>query len=151
MLESPNPQSWANVYSFLSGTVTGLIPLLVKTWIDRKRSSVDAAEAEARTQLAKANARSVEFRDAVAAGEGVGKLLTALIDSGDTIHELQGKIFALEQEKLGDDMLRLDLKKALALLAYKNIPFCDAEHPEVKKIVEQLKELMSGSGLTKPG
>lgn len=139
MLESPNPQTWASVFTYVSGLLTVLIPLVIKSWLDRKKSSLEASESQARTKLAEANARSVEIHDAIAAGEGVDKLLTALIKAGDTIHEQQTKIFELEQEKLGEDMMRLDLKKAMALLAYKNIPFCDAEHPEVKKLIEKLK------------
>lgn len=132
------PPLLADALKTLSGTLVGLIPYIVKTYRDRKKSDLEDTETAARTELAKANARSVEIRDNVAASEAVEKLLTALITSGDTIHDLQQKNFRLEQDNLGEDMLRLDLKKAMALLAYKNIPFCEAEHPEVKKMIEVL-------------
>lgn len=132
----------ADALKTLSGTLVGLIPYIVKTYRDRKKSDLEDKEAEARTKLAEANARSVEIHDAIATGEGVDKLLTALLKAGETIHEQQGKIFRMEQEKLGDEMMRLDLKKAIALLAYNGHRFSDAEHPEVKLLVEKLKELV---------
>jgi hypothetical protein len=67
-----------------------------------------------------------------------------LINSGDTIHELQKKIFELEQEKIGEDLMRLDLKKATALLAYNNVRFSDAEHTEVKKMMQTFDEITNG-------
>lgn len=135
---SPSPTTWADVFKILIGTIVGLIPYLVQTYRNRKRSDLENTETEARTRLAEANARSVELRDNLAAGEGAAKLLTALIEAGDTIHDLQSKVFRLEQEKLGYDMLWLDLQKATALLAYHTIPFHTAEHPEVKKMIEKL-------------
>lgn len=128
------------VFSFLSGVLLVLIPLLVRHWLDRKKRVIEDTEAAARTELTLANARSVEIRDNLAAGEGVGKLLSALIDAGDTIHELQSKNFRLEQDKMGQDMLWLDLQKASALLAYHSIPFHEAEHPAVKKLIEKLAD-----------
>lgn len=136
------PPILADVLKTLSGTVIGLIPYAVTTYRNRKKSDLENEETTARTKLAEANARSLEIRDNLAAGEGVEKLLTALIKSGETIHEQQSKIFQMEQDKLGDEMLRLDLKKAMALIAYSGHRFSDAEHPEVKRLVEKLKELV---------
>lgn len=129
-----------DVLKTLAGTLIGLIPYLVQTYRNRKKSRIDEEETTARTDLARVSARSVELHDHLAAGEGMGKLLSVLIESGDTIHQLQEKVFRLEQDKLGDGMLHLDLKKAVALLAFHNIRFHEAEHPEVKKMVEQLNE-----------
>jgi hypothetical protein len=139
---SPTPTTWAEVFRLLIATSIGLIPFLVTTYRNRKKSDLENKEMEARAELARVNARSTEFRDNLAAGEGVGKLLSALIEAGDTIHELQGKNFRLEQEKLGEDMLRLDLKRATALLAYHSISFHSAEHADVKKMVETFDEMM---------
>lgn len=134
------PPLLADALKTLSGTLLGLIPYFVTTYRNKKKAALEIEESEARTELTRINARSVEFRDNLAAGEGVGKLLTALIDAGDTIHDLQTKNFQLEQEKLGQDMLWLDLKRAMALLAFKSIPFHEAEHPAVKRLVEKLSE-----------
>jgi hypothetical protein len=134
--------TWTGLLQTLAGTLIGLIPYAVQTYRNRKKSAIEDAEAQARTDLTRANTRSAEFRDLAAISEGAEKLLTALINSGDTIHALQKKIFDLEQEKLGDDMLRLDLKKATALLAYNNIRFSEAEHVDVRRMVEVLEGIL---------
>lgn len=139
---SPAPNTWTEVFRLILAALIGLIPYLIKTYRERKKSDLENQELEARAELARTTARSTEFRDNIAAGEGVGKLLSALIEAGDTIHELQSKNFRLEQEKLGDDMLRLDLKKATALLAYHSIAFHTAEHVEVRKMIEIFDEIM---------
>lgn len=132
----------ADLLKTFAGTLIGLIPYFVTTYRNRKKSAIDEAEALARTKLAEANTRSVEMRDVMAASESMNKMLTSLLESGDTIHELQKKVFDLEQDKLGDDMLRLDLKKATALLAYNNVRFYEAEHPDVRKMIEALDRMM---------
>jgi hypothetical protein len=132
----------ADLLKTLAGTVIGLIPFAVQTYRNRKKSAIEDAEALARTDLTKVNTRSAELRDLIAAGDQVNKFLTALIQSGDTIHDLQMKVFQLEQERIGNAMMRLDLKKATALLAFNHIRFSEAEHPEVKKLVEELKRLV---------
>lgn len=134
------PPLLADALKVLSGSLVTLIPFIVTTYRNRRKAALEEEEAEARTELTRANARSLEVRDHLAAGEGVGKLLTALIESGDTIHELQNKLFDLEQGKIGTDMLWLDLKKATALLTFNSIPFHNAEHPAVKKLVEKLAD-----------
>lgn len=135
--------TWTALLQTLAGTLIGLIPYLLKVYSERKKSAIENDEALARTDLTRSNIRSAEFRDFVAVSEGAGKLLSSLIQSGDTIHELQKKIFDLEQEKLGDDMLRLDLKKATALLAYNNVRFSEAEHAEVRRMVQILDEIIN--------
>ncbi len=136
--------TWTGLLQTLVGTFIGLIPYLVQTYKNRKKSAIEDAEAEARTDLTRTNIRSAEMQDFATVSEGAGKLLTALINSGDTIHQLQKKVFDLEQEKLGDDMLRLDLKKATALLAYNNIRFAEAEHIQVRQLVQMLDEILDG-------
>lgn len=135
--------TWTSLLQTLVGTLIGLIPYLVTVYRDRKKLAIENEEAIARTDLARTNIRSAELRDFVTVSEGAEKLLSSLIKSGDTIHELQKKIFDLEQEKLGDDMLRLDLKKATALLAYNNVRFSEAEHVEVRRMVQALDEIMN--------
>lgn len=140
---SPLPQTWSEARLLIFGVLIGLIPTLINRWLDRKKSAIEEAEAEARTDLTRTGIRSAEFRDFVTVSEGAGKLLSSLIQSGDTIHELQKKIFELEQEKLGDDMMRLDLKKATALLAYNNVRFSEAEHAEVKQMIQVFDEIVN--------
>lgn len=142
-MQTPSFLTWTSLLQTLIGTVIGLIPYLVTVYRDRKKSAIENEEAIARTDLARTNIRSAEFRDFVTVSEGAGKLLSSLIQSGDTIHELQKKIFDLEQEKIGDDMLRLDLKKATALLVYNNVRFADAEHAEVRRMIHAFEEIMS--------
>lgn len=137
------PPLLADILKTFAGTLIGLIPYAVTTYRNRKKSDLDNQEVAARTELTRMNARSLAIRDDLAAGEGVGKLLTALIDAGDTIHDLQTKCFRLEQDKLGIDMLWLDLKKMTALLVYHNVAFHEAEHPGVKKLVEKLRDCES--------
>lgn len=134
--------TWTGLLQTLLGTLIGLIPYLVSSYRNRRKSFIEDEEALARTDLTRTSIRSAEPRDFLAVSEGAEKLLSALIKSGDTIHDLQRKIFDLEQEKLGDDMLRLDLKKATALLAYNNVRFCDAEHIEVKQMIQVFDEIM---------
>lgn len=134
------PPILADLLKVLSGALIPLIPWAVTTYRNRKKSALEERETEARTELAKVNARSLEIRDNLATGESVSKLLTSLIESGEMIHDLQNKNFRLEQDQLGIDMLWLDLQKAMALLAYNSVPFHNAEHPAVKKLIEKLAE-----------
>jgi hypothetical protein len=141
-MQTPSILTWTGLLQTLLGVLITLIPWSIQTYRNRKRSRIDEDEAEARTDLTRVNIRSAEVQDFATVSEGAGKLLTALINSGDTIHELQKKVFDLEQEKLGDDMLRLDLKKATALLAYNNVRFSEAEHVEVKRMVQVFDDIM---------
>lgn len=133
----PLPQSWAEARILLFGVVIGLIPQLIIRWLDRKKSSLDNAETSSRTRLAEANAQSVAIRDGIATGEGVSKMLTTLIEAGDTIKQLQDRVFDLEQENLRFRMTKISLKRAKALLDYHQISFSEADQPEVKKLIER--------------
>lgn len=137
MQTPPLPQSWAEARILIFGIVIGLIPQLITRWLDRKKSGLDNSETSARTRLAEANAQSVAIRDGIATGEGVSKMLTTLIDAGDTIKQLQQRVFELELENIRYDITKLSLKKAKALLDYHEIPFSDADEPEVKKLMEK--------------
>jgi hypothetical protein len=140
-MQTPSLLTWTSLLQTLLGTAIGLIPYAVQTYRNRKKSAIEDAEAIARTDLTRANARSAEMQDFATVSEGAGKLLTALINSGDTIHALQKKVFDMEQEKIGNDMMRLDLKKATALLAYNSVRFSDAEHIEVKRMIQLFDEI----------
>ena len=136
---SPLPQSWSEARLLLFGILIGLIPSLINRWLDRKKSSLDNAETTAQTKLAEANAQSLAIRDGIATGEGVSKMLTTLIEAGDTIKQLQDRVFDLEQENLRFGMAKISLKKAKALLDYHEIPFSEADQPEIKKAMEKSK------------
>lgn len=139
MLLSSLPQSWQDLRLLILGILIGLIPTLVNRWLDRKKSSLDNTEITARTRLAEANAQSLAVRDGIATGEGVSKMLATLIDAGDTIKELQDRVFELEQECIRNSIHKLSWLRAKALLDYYQIPFSEADQPEVKKLVEKSK------------
>lgn len=136
---SPLPQSWPEARLLFYGILLGLIPSLINRWLDRKKSSLDNTETSARTRLAEANAQSVAVRDGIATGEGVSKMLATLIDAGDTIKELQERVFDLEQQAIRNSIHKLSLRKAKALLDYHEIPFSEADEPEVKRLAEKSK------------
>lgn len=136
---SPLPQTWTEARLLLYGILLGLIPSLVNRWLDRKKSSLDNTETTARTRLAEAEAQSVAVRDGIATGEGVSKMLATLIDAGDTIQDLQNRVFELEQQAIISSIAKLSLMKAKALLDYHNIPFSEADEPAVKKLIEKSK------------
>lgn len=133
------PQSWSEARLLLFGILIGLIPSLVNRWLDRKKSSLNNEQTTAQTRLVEANAQSLAIRDGIATGEGVSKMLTTLIEAGDTIKELQDRVFELEQESLRFGMAKISLKKAKALLDYHEIPFSEADQPDVKKLIEKSK------------
>ena len=132
-----NPQSWSSLYSFISGLLLALIPYTVREYRDRKKSRLEDEETTARTALARANAQSVALRDSVAIGESVGKMLTDLIEAGDMLKEARDRIFDLEQRNIRYELTKLSLKKAKALLDYHQIPFSEADEPEMRKRIER--------------
>lgn len=133
------PQSWSDVRLLILGIAIGLIPTLVSRWLDRKKSFLDNTETSARTRLAEANAQSLAVRDGIATGEGVSKMLATLIDAGDTIKGLQDRVFELEQENIRNAIHKLSWLRAKALLDYHQIPFSEADQPEIKKLIEKSK------------
>lgn len=131
------PQSWSEVRLLILGIAIGLIPTFINRWLDRKKSFLDNTETSARTRLAEANAQSVAVRDGIATGEGVSKMLATLIDAGDTIKGLQDRVFELEQESIRNSIHKLSLRKAKALLDYHQIPFSEADQPEIRELIEK--------------
>jgi hypothetical protein len=138
MQEAPvNPQIWTGLYSFVSGLLIALIPYAVREYRNRKKSYLEDTETAARTEMTKVNTQSVLLRDNIAIGEGIGKILTDLIEAGDTIRGLQARVFELEQENIRFRMTKLSLKKAMALLAFHEISFSEADQPEIKKLLDR--------------
>lgn len=138
MLQSPNPQTWTTpLYSFVSGLLIALIPYLVREYRNRKRTCLQDEETTARTEMTRVSTQSTILRDNIAVGESIGKLLTDLIEAGDTIQKLQERVFELEQENIRFRITKISLKKAKALLDYHSIPFSEADEPEIKRLVER--------------
>ena len=138
-MQSLSSLSWNDLLKTLLGALIGLIPWLVQTYRNRKKSDLEEREITARTTLARVSADSVVVRDSIATGEGVSKMLASLIDAGDTIKDLQDRVFELEQENIRMRILKLSMKKAKALLDFHQIPFSDADQPEIKKLIEGSK------------
>lgn len=90
----------ADVFKVLIGVSIGLIPTLITRWLDRKKSFIEVREAETRTDLNIISARSTELRDDIATGEGVGRMLGNLIETGDQLYELQQQVFELKGRTL---------------------------------------------------
>lgn len=127
MLLSPTYQNLREVFLGLLGGLILAIPAYIKLWLDRKKPDVENTEAEARTTLAQASVQSIIIRDGIATGEGVGKMLTSLIEAGDTIGEMTRRIFELEQDQLELKMKRLEVRRLKGLLDANNIPYAKAE------------------------
>lgn len=90
----------ADVFKVLIGVSIGLIPALVLRYLDRKKIWNEQQEVSARTKLTLVNTRSVELRDDLAIGESVGEMLTTLIETGETIRDLQQQLFEFKGRTL---------------------------------------------------
>lgn len=130
MALSPYPQSWRELAFLLLGTLILLIPECYRRYRDRKKSSLENSEIEARAELTHAEARSLRVRDDIATGEGVGKMLDTLIQAGDKMRELQTKIGELQRNEIDLALAQNDVKKMRALLAINNISYADADKPK---------------------
>lgn len=127
MQPSPLPQSWSQLIYLLVGTLIGLIPQAVTTYRNRKKSTLEEAEIEARVHRTDAEVRSLRVRDDIATGEGVGKMLDTLLQAGDKIRDLQSKIGELQRNEIDLVLAQNDVKKMKALLAVNNISYSEAD------------------------
>jgi len=133
MPESSQLPTWSSVFTYLLGILTAVIPLLVRHWLDRKKISKEAEESEARADLTRASVTSLHIRDSIATGEGVSKMLATLIEAGDTIKDLQARVFELEQDAIAHRIARYDLRKAKGLLDAHGIKFSEADKSVSKR------------------
>lgn len=124
---SPYPRSWQDLIQLLIGVFIGLIPELIRTYRNRKKSDLENEEAEARTDLARAETTSLHIRDGIATGEGVSKMLGTLIEASETIKEQQARIFELEQGLLELRIARYDVRRMKGLLDAHSIPYSEAD------------------------
>lgn len=113
---SPLPQTWSQLTHLLIGILIGLIPELYRTYRDRKKSYLEVTEAEVRVEKTTAEVTSLRLRDDLATGEGVGRMLTTLIDAGDQLRELQKRATQAEMDAQMAQMF-VDQLNAAAKLA----------------------------------
>jgi hypothetical protein len=98
MQPSPIPQTWSQLIYLLTGILIGLIPEIYRTYRDRKKSYLEASEAEARIEKTTAEVTSLRLHDDLATGEGVGRMLTTLIEAGDQLRDLQRRATQAEAD-----------------------------------------------------
>jgi hypothetical protein len=125
------PHAPPEVY-VLIGTLLGLIPQFITAYRNWKKSDKEEDEAQARAELARVSAQSLEVRDRIATGEGVSKMLSTMIEANDTIRELQVKVFDLEQRALELKMARYEIRKMKGLLDAHSIPYSEADKSKTK-------------------
>jgi len=133
MLTSPFPQSWRELVYLLIGTLITLIPQLVSSYRNRKKSDLENEETEARAALAQAEARSLQVRDDIATSEGVRHMLSTMIETGDKLREQQQRIFELERDQIALTMKREEVKRMLAFLHMKGYSYADVEKMREEK------------------
>lgn len=132
MLQSPTPHTWSDFTYLIIGTLLGLIPQLISTYRNWKRSGIEDHETEARTDKAVAETRSLRLRDELATGEFVEKALGTLMEASDKIRDQQVRIFDLEQDKIELVMRREEVRRMKALLDLNTIPYSDADRFRMK-------------------
>lgn len=112
--------------AFLSGLVIA-IPSYVILYRNWKKSRIEERESEARTHLTLESVSSMRLRDDLAAGEGIGKMLTSMIETGENLTLLQRRIFELEQDQIELRMAQRDVKQLKGLLDAHNISYAEKD------------------------
>lgn len=118
-----------DVYVLLSGIVIGVTPSVVNHWLNSKKTDKEVVQIETQAELNRVTVRSTELRDELATGEGVGKMLTTLIEAGETIQVLQKRVFELEQDQIELVMARQDVKQLKGLLDAHRISYSEKDNP----------------------
>lgn len=137
-MDTPNTLlTGADVFKVLIGVSIGLIPTLVTRWLDRKKSFVEVREAETRADLNIASTRSTELRDDLATGEGVGRMLESLINTGDQLYDLQQQLFEWKGRTLraeaDADVARLFVEQLHAAAKLKGVHLADFTPEQLKR------------------
>lgn len=114
-MQSPLPHSWPEIIFLLAGTLIGLIPQFISSYRNRRKSDLENVESEARAELTHAEARSLRIRDDLATGEGVGKMLTTLMEATDQIRDLQRRVIQAEADAKAAQMFVEQLNMAAKL------------------------------------
>lgn len=112
--------------AFLGGLAVA-IPSYVSIYRNWKKSRIEEREAEARTHLTLESATSLRLRDDLAAGEGIGKMLTSMIETGESLSQLQRRMFEMEQDQIELKMARRDIKQLKGLLDAHNISYAEKD------------------------
>lgn len=112
--------------AFLGGVAVA-IPSYVSLYRNWKKSRIEEREAEARTHLTLESVTSMRLRDDLAAGEGIGKMLSSMIATGENLTVLQKRIFDLEQDQIELKMARKDIKQLKGLLDAHGISYAEKD------------------------
>jgi hypothetical protein len=126
-MQSSTFNEWRDVLVYLAGVLTVGIPTAARLYLDYKKTSSERKEAEARIELTKETTESIRIRDSMATGEGVGRMLTALIDTGERFTQIQERMFELEQDQLELKMARQDIRQLKGLLDAHGIPYSEKD------------------------
>lgn len=127
------------VLAFLSGLAIA-IPSYISLYRNWKRSRIEEREVEARTHLTLESATSLRLRDDLAAGEGVGRMLSSLIETGEKLTKMQEQMYEMQQLKTRLALAQHFNKKAKALLDYYEIPFSEADNLPTSKPEGMVRE-----------
>lgn len=120
------PPILRELLAFLGGLALA-IPSYVILYRNWKKSRIEERESEARTHLTLESVSSMRLRDDLAAGEGIGKMLTSMIETGENLTLLQRRIFELEQDQIELRMARKDVKQLKGLLDAHGISYAEKD------------------------
>lgn len=98
MQPSPIPQTWSQLIYLLAGVLIGLIPEFYRAYHSKQKTLLEAAEVEVRIEKTDAETASLRLRDDLATGEGVGRMLTTLMEAGDELRDLQKRAIQAEAD-----------------------------------------------------
>lgn len=112
--------------AFLGGLALA-IPSYITLYRNWKRSRIEEREAEARTRLTQETTQSIRLRDDLAIGENVGKMLTSMIETGESLSQLQRRMFEMEQDQIELKMARKDIKQLKGLLDAHSISYAEKD------------------------
>lgn len=129
-MEFPTLNEWRDVLVYLAGVLTIGIPTAVRLYLEYRKTGIERAEAEARIEHTRESTESIRIRDSLATGEGVGRMLTSLIETGERFSEIQERMFQLEQDQLELKMARQDIKQLKGLLDAHGISYSEKDHPK---------------------
>lgn len=121
------------VLAFLSGVVIA-IPSWISLYRNWKKSRIEERETEARTHLTLESVTSLRLRDDLAAGEGIGKMLTSMIETGENLSTLQKRIFDLEQDQIELSLARQDIKQMKGLLDAHGISYSEKDNARTREL-----------------
>lgn len=103
------------------------IPSYITLYRNWKKSRIEEREAEARTRLTQETTHSIRLRDDLAIGENVGKMLTSMIETGESLSQLQRRMFEMEQDQIELKMARKDVKQLKGLLDAHGISYAEKD------------------------